>query len=215
MDKMDKMDKNGEKWRKIVNWRSGKMKVVAFNGSPRRDGNTATLIRYVLAELEKEGIETETVQIGGKSIHGCTVCGKCLENKDKKCVIDKDIVNECIEKMLEADGIILASPTYFADLTPELKALIDRAGFVAKANGELFRRKTGAAVVAVRRAGSIHVFDSINHFFTISQMIIPGSSYWNMGIGLAEGDVEKDEEGIRTMKILGQNMAWLLKKLNA
>ncbi|MGB9927299.1 MAG: flavodoxin family protein [Methanosarcina sp.] len=191
------------------------MKVVAFNGSPRREGNTAVLINYVLAELEKEGIETEIVQVGGKLIHGCTVCTKCFEKKDMKCLNNKDIVNGCIEKMIEADGIILASPTYFADLTPELKALIDRAGFVSKANGEIFKRKAGAAVVAVRRAGSIHVFDSINHFFTISQMIIPGSSYWNMGIGLAEGDVEGDEEGIRTMQTLGQNMAWLLKKLNA
>lgn len=191
------------------------MKVVAFNGSPRKEGNTSALIKHVLAELEKEGIETEVVQVGGKNIHGCIACGKCYESKDKKCVIDKDIVNECIEKMLEADGIILASPTYFADLTPELKALIDRAGFVAKANNEMLKYKVGAAVVAVRRAGSIHVFDSINHFFTISQMIIPGSSYWNMGMGLAEGDVEKDEEGIRTMQTLGQNMAWLLKKLSA
>lgn len=191
------------------------MKVVAFNGSPRKNGNTATLVRYVLAEIEKEGIETETVHIGGKSIHGCTACMKCFENKDRKCVIDNDIVNECIEKMVEADGIILASPTYFADLTPELKALIDRAGFVAGVNGGLFKRKVGAAVVAVRRAGSIHAFDSINHLFTITQMIIPGSSYWNMGMGRAEGDVEKDEEGIGTMQTLGQNMAWLLKKLNA
>ena len=191
------------------------MKVVAFNGSPRKNGNTATLIQYVFSELEKEGIETETVQIGGKSIHGCTACGKCFENKDRYCDRNKDIVNECIEKILEADGIILASPTYFADLTPELKALIDRAGFVAKANNEMFKHKVGAAVVAVRRAGSIHVFDSINHFFTISQMIIPGSSYWNMGMGRAEGEVEKDEEGIRTMQTLGRNMAWLLKKLNA
>lgn len=191
------------------------MKVVAFNGSPRKDGNTATLIRHVFDELEKEGIETETVHIGGKSIHGCIACMKCFEKKDKKCVIDNDIVNDCIEKMVEADGIILASPTYFADLTPEIKALIDRAGFVAVANDELFKRKVGAAVVSVRRAGSIHVFDSINHLFTITQMIIPGSSYWNMGIGLAEGDVEQDEEGIRTMQTLGQNMAWLLKKINA
>ncbi|HWQ49635.1 MAG TPA: flavodoxin family protein [Methanosarcina sp.] len=191
------------------------MKVVAFNGSPRKEGNTSVLIKHVLAELEKEGIETEVVQVGGKRIHGCTACGKCYEKMDRKCINDKDIINECIEKMLEADGIILASPTYFADLTPELKAVIDRAGFVAKANSEMFRHKVGAAVVAVRRAGSIHVFDSINHFFTISQMIIPGSSYWNMGMGLAEGDVEKDEEGIQTMQTLGQNMAWLLKKLNA
>ena len=120
------------------------------------------MVRYVLEELEKEGIETETVQIGGKSIHGCTACMKCFESKDKKCVIDNDIVNDCIEKMVEADGIILASPTYFAGLTPELKALIDRAGLVARADGELFKRKVGAAVVAVSRAGSIHVFDSIN-----------------------------------------------------
>jgi len=190
------------------------MKVVAFNGSPRKDGNTATLIKHVLDELEKEEIKTETVQIGGKSIHGCTACGKCVENKDRKCVMDKDIVNDCIEKILEADGIILASPTYFADLTPELKALIDRVGFVAGANGGLLRHKVGVAVVAVRRAGSIHVFDSINHLFTISQMIIPGSSYWNIGMGLDEGDVERDDEGIRTMHTLGQNMAWLLKKLN-
>jgi multimeric flavodoxin WrbA len=192
----------------------GSMKVVAFNGSPRKDGNTATLIKHVLDELEKEEIKTETVQIGGKSIHGCTACGKCVENKDRKCVMDKDIVNDCIEKILEADGIILASPTYFADLTPELKALIDRVGFVAGANGGLLRHKVGVAVVAVRRAGSIHVFDSINHLFTISQMIIPGSSYWNIGMGLDEGDVERDDEGIRTMHTLGQNMAWLLKKLN-
>lgn len=190
------------------------MKVVAFNGSPRKEGNTAKLIEHVFSELEKEGIETEMVQLGGKSIHGCTACMKCFENKDKKCVIDKDIINDCIAKMVEADGIILASSTYFADLTPELKALIDRAGMVAIANDSLFKRKVGAAVVAVRRAGSIHAFDSINHLFTISQMIIPGSSYWNMGIGLAEGDVEGDEEGIQTMETLGQNMAWLLKKLN-
>ena len=156
------------------------MKVVAFNGSPRKEGNTASLIKHVLAELDKEGIETEIVQIGGKSVHGCTACSKCFENRDRRCVIDNDIVNECIEKMLEADGIILASPTYFADLTPELKALIDRAGFVAKANSEMFRYKVGTAVVAVRRAGSIHVFDSINHFFTISQMIFqdPATGIW-------------------------------------
>ncbi len=190
------------------------MKVVAFNGSPRKEGNTAKLIGHVFSELEKEGIETEMVQLGGKSIHGCIACNKCFENKDKKCVIEKDIVNDCIAKMAEADGIILGSPTYFSDLTPEIKALIDRAGFVSIANDNLLKRKVGAAVVAVRRAGSIHAFDSINHFFTISQMIIPGSSYWNMGMGLAEGDVENDEEGIRTMEILGQNMAWLLKKIN-
>ncbi|MHC4582049.1 MAG: flavodoxin family protein [Planctomycetota bacterium] len=189
------------------------MKVIAFNGSARKDGNTAILIKQVLAELEKQDIETEMIQLSGQRIRGCIACYKCFDNKDRKCNLKDDIVNDCIEKMLQADGIILASPTYFADVSSELKALIDRAGLVAKANGDIFRRKVGAAIVAVRRGGSIHVFDSINHFFLISQIIIPGSSYWNMGFGLEIGDVEKDEEGLQTMKTLGQNMAWLLNKL--
>ncbi len=189
------------------------MKVVAFNGSPRRDGNTQMLIRHVLAAVAAEGIDTELVQVGGKSIHGCIACYKCFENKDRRCAVDKDIVNPCIEKMLAADGVILGSPTYFANMSTEIKALIDRAGLVAKANEEMFRRKVGAAVVAVRRAGSVHTFDGINHFFTISQMIIPGASYWNMGFGLEKGEVANDDEGLRTMETLGRNMAWLIKKL--
>jgi len=189
------------------------MKVVAFNGSARKDGNTAILVRQVFSELEKEGIETELVQLAGKTIRGCTACGQCFKKKDRRCVIDSDVANECIGKMLEADGIILASPTYFADVTTELKALIDRAGFVSRANDDMLKRKVGAAVVAVRRAGSIHVFDTINHFFLIGQMIVPGSFYWNMGFGLSKGEVEQDEEGLQTMQLLGQNMAWLLKKL--
>ncbi len=191
------------------------MKVVAINGSARKDGNTAILINQALQELEAEGIETEMIQLSGQTIRGCTACGKCFENKDKKCVVDNDSLNEYLAKMLEADGIILGSPTYFADLTTELKAVIDRAGFVARANGNLFRRKVGAAIVAVRRAGAIHAFDSINHFFLISEMIIPGSSYWNIGFGLKKGDAENDEEGLETMQQLGKNMAWLLKKINA
>ncbi|WP_440953670.1 flavodoxin family protein [Methanococcoides sp. FTZ1] len=189
------------------------MKVVAFNGSPRKEGNTSHLIGHVLDVLEKEGIETEVIQLGGNSIHGCTACMKCFDKKDKRCVIENDIINECIEKMMDADGIIIATPTYFADLSPETKALIDRAGFVGKANGELFKRKVGAAVVAVRRAGGIHAFDSINHFFTISEMIIPGSSYWNVGVGLMPGDVDADGEGMKTMETLAQNMAWLMEKI--
>lgn len=190
------------------------MKILAINGSARKDGNTAILIRTVFSELEKEGIETELLQLAGKKIQGCIACFKCFKNKDRRCSIKKDVVNECIEKMLEADGIILGSPTYFADVTSEMKALIDRAGLVSKANDDMFRRKVGAAVVAVRRGGAIHVFDSINHFFFISQMIVPGSIYWNMGIGLDKGAVENDEEGLQTMQILGQNMAWLLKKIH-
>jgi multimeric flavodoxin WrbA len=190
------------------------MKVVAFSGSARKDGNTAILVNAVLKELKKEKIETEFVQLAGKKIRGCIACGKCFERKDGLCAVKGDIVNECIEKMAGADGIILASPTYFADVSTEMKALIDRSGFVAKANDDMFRRKVGAAVVAVRRGGAIHAFDTMNHFFFISQMVVPGSSYWNVGIGLAPGDVKGDEEGLDTMKTLGQNMAWLLRKIN-
>ncbi|MGE5342840.1 MAG: flavodoxin family protein [Candidatus Omnitrophota bacterium] len=189
------------------------MKVIAINASSRKDGNTALLINRVLKELENEGIQTEMIQLGGHALRGCMACRKCFENKNKRCVIDTDIVNECIAKMSEADGILLGSPTYFSNVTSEMKALIDRSGYVAKANGELFKRKVGAAVVAVRRAGAVFAFDAINHFFTISQMIIPGSSYWNVAIGRDIGEVENDQEGMRTMDVLGQNMAWLLKKI--
>ncbi len=189
------------------------MKVVAFNGSARKDGNTAILVRRVFSMLEEEGIETELVQLAGQHIHGCAACGQCFKNKNERCVFDDDIVNACIEKMQAADGIILASPTYFADVTSEMKALIDRTGFVARANDDLFKRKVGAAVVAVRRAGAMHAFDSLNHFFLIGQMIIPGSSYWNIGIGRNKGEVEQDEEALRTMETLGQNLAWLLKRI--
>lgn len=190
------------------------MKVVAFNGSARKDGNTAILINYVFEELKKEGIDTELVQFAGKRLRGCTACKKCFETKNRRCVIKTDIVNECLEKMLKADGIILGSPIYFADITPEIKALVDRAGYVSKANDDMLRRKVGAAVIAVRRAGAIHGFDSLNHFFFISQMIVPGSLYWNIGIGRDKGEVESDQEGIQIMRTLGQNMSWLLKKLN-
>ncbi len=189
------------------------MKVVAINGSARKDGNTAILVRQVFSVLEEEGIETELVQLAGNPVHGCTACFGCFKELNRRCTLDDDIVNECIGKMDEADGIILASPTYFADVSPEIKALMDRAGFVAMANGGMFRRKVGAAVVAVRRGGAIHAFDTLNHFFFISQMVVPGSSYWNVGIGLDKGDVEKDEEGIRTMRVLGENMAWVMKRL--
>lgn len=189
------------------------MKVTAFNGSPRQSGNTSLLISHVLETLNKEGIETEMVQTGGGKIRGCIACYKCFETKDQRCAVTNDIANSCIEKMLESDGIIIGSPTYFASLTPEAKALIDRCGMVSRANGDMLKRKAGAAVVAVRRAGAINVFDTINHFFTIGQMIIVGSSYWNVGIGRNIGDVEQDEEGINTMNVLGENMAWLLKRI--
>ena len=191
------------------------MKVIAINGSARKKGNTGQLINMVFAELNKEGIETELIKLAGKKIKSCKACLKCFKNKDKKCIVNNDILNELIEKMIAADAIILGSPTYFANVSPELKSLIDRAGLVGIANDYLFAKKVGAAVVAVRRAGSVNVFDAINKFFFINQMIVPGSLYWNLGIGLQPGDVNNDEEGIRTMKILGQNMAWLMKKLSA
>ena len=190
------------------------MKVVAFNGSPRKDGNTAILLRCVLEEVANEGIGVEFFQLGGAFIKPCRACYQCFERKDRRCSVGDDIANECIERMEAADGVLLGSPTYFTDVTAEVKALIDRAGLVAKANGDMFKRKVGAAVVAVRRAGSTHAFDSINHLFLISQMIVPGSIYWNMGFGLDKGDARRDEEGIRTMRTLGQNMAWLLKKIH-
>jgi multimeric flavodoxin WrbA len=191
------------------------VKVVAINGSARKGGNTAILLGYVLKELEAEGIETELIELSGAKIHGCLACHKCSARKDRRCSQTDDMGNLLIEKMEQADGILLGSPTYVADITPEIKALIDRACLVSKSNGGLFRRKVGAAVVAVRRAGAIHAFDALNHFFFITEMIVPGSSYWNIGYGLEPGDVERDEEGIRTMKTLGQNMAWLLKKTNS
>lgn len=190
------------------------MKVVAFSGSARKDGNTALVVKKCLAELEAEGVETELVQLAGKKVHGCIACFKCMEKKNLRCAVEKDDVNEFIEKMLQADGILLASPTYFADITPEMKALIDRSGMVSRANGDMLKRKVGAALVVARRAGSIHAFDSINHFFFISQMIVPGSSYWNVAFGREKGEVEKDEEGMATAANLGKNMAWLLKKIH-
>lgn len=188
-------------------------KVIAFNGSPRSEGNTSILIKQVFSVLIENGIETELIQIGNKTVHGCTACGKCREFQDKKCHIKNDLLNKCIEKMIEADGIILGSPVYFADITSEMKALIDVAGYVMRGNGQLLARKVAAGVVSMRRAGDLHALNSMNNFFMINQMIVPGSSYWNIGIGGNVGDVLNDTEGINTMKKLGENMAWLLKKI--
>ena len=185
------------------------LKVIAINGSARKDGNTAVLIHYALRELEKEGIGTEMIQLAGNRIRGCTACMQCFEKRNRRCVIDDDIINDCIRKMAGADGIILGSPVYFSDVPAEMKALIDRAGFVSMANGELFRRKVGAAAVAVRRTGAIHTADTLLHFLLGRDMILAG--FPGIGVGLNIGDVEQDAEGIDRMKAIGQNMAWLLK----
>ncbi|NMB79019.1 MAG: flavodoxin family protein [Methanomicrobiales archaeon] len=183
-------------------------KVLAINGSPRKDGNTSTLIRTILGELEKAGIETETIQLGGKKVHGCMACMKCFENRDGKCVIDDDLVNTCIKKMVKADGIILGSPVYFLDVTSEMKALIDRAGFISYANGHPLQGKIGNAAVAVRRAGASRTADTMLHFFLANDMLIPGLPV--IGIGRDIGDVERDEEGIGHAHHVGQMMARLL-----
>ncbi len=185
------------------------MKVVAFNGSPRKNGNTAILIRYAFRELTNEGIDTELVQLAGKRVRGCTACMKCFENRDRRCVIENDVANSCIEKMIAADGIILGSPVYFTDVTAEMKALIDRAGFVSMANGGLFRRKVGAAAIALRRAGAMHTADTLLHFMLAGDMILTG--FPGIGVGSAIGDVEQDREGVERMMVIGKNMAWLLK----
>jgi len=190
------------------------MKTVAFNGSARTGGNTAVMLDTVMEELEDQDIETEVVNLADLEIGGCTACYRCHETQDGRCVVDDDDLNDCLEKMRAAEGILIGSPTYFADVSPETKALIDRCGFVAKANDSMLARKVGAAAVAVRRAGSTHAFDTINHFFTISEMVIPGSVYWNMGFGLEKGDVSSDAEGLETMRTLGQNMAWVMQNLH-
>ena len=189
------------------------MKVVAFNGSSRKNGNTGILLKTVMAELEAAGIETELVDLAGKNLQGCIACYKCFKNKDQHCGGPKDELNDYLAKMIAADGILLGTPTYFADVSANMKALIERTGMVSRANGDLLQRKVGAGVVAVRRAGAIHAFNSLNFFFFIGQMIVPGSSYWNLGIGREPGEVENDKEGMDTMHTLGRNMAWLLTKL--
>lgn len=191
------------------------MKVVAFNGSARKDGNTAFLLRRVLSVLEAEGIETELIQLAGQEIHGCTACRTCFETRNQTCVITSDKVNEYIQKIVEADGVILGSPTYFGMMSPEMKALIDRAGFVCRASPDTLKYKVGAAVAVARRAGAMTTFDAINHFFLINQMIVSGSTYWNIGVANRKGEIEGDAEALKTMDDLGRNMAWLIKKIKA
>jgi len=185
------------------------MKAIAINGSPRSGGNTEILLKKVLEPLEAAGWDTEYLRIGGKALRGCAACMQCVEKKNGKCAIVNDAMNEYIEKMFAADAIILGSPTYFADVTSEIKALIDRAGFVALANGGAFSGKIGAAVVAVRRGGGTHVYDTINHMFLVSSMIVPGSLYWNLGVACHKEEVLEDEEALRNMDHLGQTIAWL------
>lgn len=189
------------------------MKAVAFNGSPRPHGNTRRALETVIDELKTAGIETEIVQVGGLELHGCRVCLKCAETKDKHCYGWDDGLNPILDKLYAADIVLIGSPTYFASMTAETKAFIDRAGFVDGHNGNPLRRKIGAAVVAARRAGAMAVFGQVNNFFLIKEMIVPGSTYWNVGFGSRQGDILKDEEGVETFKNLGRNIAWLAGRL--
>lgn len=185
------------------------MKAVAINGSPRKGGNTEILLKKVLAPLAAAGWETELIQVGSADIRGCRACYHCFDTKDARCGQKDDFFNPCMAKMVAADAIILGSPTYFTDVSAEMKALLDRAGLVALASGGLFRGKIGAAVVAVRRGGGTHAYDTMNHMFLMSGAIVPGSTYWNLGFGLDKGDVAKDDEASRNMEDLGQTIAWL------
>jgi multimeric flavodoxin WrbA len=190
------------------------VKVVAFNGSPKKDGNTYHGIKMVAEELEKEGIEVEIVHVGNKNVRGCVGCAMCKSNKDERCVIRGDEVNEWIQKMKNADGIILASPVYYSAVAGTMKAFLDRATYVSGANGGLFRHKVGASVIAVRRSGGIPAFNELNHYINYSEMIIPTSNYWNVIYGTAPGEALKDEEGTQIMRVLGKNMAWIMKVID-
>ena len=188
------------------------MKVIGMNGSPRKNGNTAAMIKTVFSTLEEKGIECEMFQLGGNAVRGCTGCNWCKDHIEGRCVMTDDCINEAIAKMAEADAVIIGSPTYFAALTTETKALIDRAGRICRGQ-KLLTRKIGSAVVPARRAGFLNVFQAINNFFLVQEMIVPGSTYWNTGLAAAPGDFEKDAEGVGTMTTLGENIAWLMGRI--
>ena len=187
------------------------MKVVAFNGSPKKEGNTYHAIKMVAEELEKEGIEVEIVHVGNKTIRGCMACNGCARNQDRKCVMKDDEVNEWIEKMDKADGVILGSPVHFSAIGGTMKSFLDRAFYVGSSNGGMYRHKVGAAVTAVRRSGGVPTFEQLNNFLNYSEMLMPTSNYWNVIHGTAPGEVSQDGEGKQIMSVLGQNMAWLMK----
>ena len=187
------------------------MKVVAINGSPNKEGNTYGAIRMVLDELEKEGVETEIIHVGNKAVRGCIGCNGCVKNRNDKCVITGDDVNDWIQTFKEADGILLGSPVYYSGISGTMKSFLDRAFYVSGANGGYFRGKVGATVTAVRRSGGIPAFDQLNKYIQYEEMLIATSNYWNVIHGLRPGEVEQDAEGKQIMSRLGKNMAWAMK----
>lgn len=186
------------------------MKVVAFNGSPNKEGNTYEAIKIVKEQLEKENIEVEIVQVGSKKIQGCTACNSCFKMKNEACIIN-DEVNEWIQKMKNADGIIFASPVHFASISATMKAFLDRATYVGSANGGLYRHKVGAGITAVRRAGGLPSYHQLINYIGYSEMLMPTSNYWNIIFGHKPGEAVQDDEGAQIMRILGKNMAYLMK----
>lgn len=187
------------------------MKVVAFNGSPRKEGNTYHALKVVCAQLEANGIETEIVWVGGQDIRNCRACNMCARNRDEKCVLQGDSVNEWIQLMKEADGILLGAPVHFSGMAAGFKAFLDRTFYVCGNNGSLLRHKVGAAVTAVRRSGGVSTMDGLYHYLNYSEMLLPTANYWNVIHGMKPGQVEEDGEGMQIMEVLGQNMAWLMK----
>lgn len=191
------------------------MKVIAINGSPKKEGNTFHALSMVGNELKAAGMEFEILHIGHKMIHGCIACGKCAMTRDEKCAIQSDELNDWIQVLKRADGIILGSPVYYSGVAGTMKSFLDRLFFVAGSNGNLFRHKVAAAVVAVRRTGGSSTFDCLNHYLSYSEMIIATSRYWNVIHGRAPGEAVQDGEGSQIMSVLGRNMAWLLKMKEA
>lgn len=191
------------------------MKVIAINGSARNDGNTATALDAVCKALEQSGIATERVEAGGQAIRGCAACGYCGKMKNRRCVFNDDMLNGVLDAMFDADGLLVGSPVHYAGVGGALKSLLDRAFFVGMANGALFRHKVGAGVVAVRRGGEIAAWDQLNKYFTISEMFVPSGNYWNMVFGMTPGEAAHDAEGMQCMEVLGENMAWLLRAVEA
>jgi multimeric flavodoxin WrbA len=191
------------------------MKVIAINGSPRKEGNTYQALSMVGNELNAGGIDFEILHVGHKLIHGCRACGKCAMNKDEECSIKSDDVNKWIQQLKTADGIIIGSPVYYSGIAGSMKCFLDRVFYVAGVNGGLFRHKVGAAVVALRRTGGSATFDSMNHYLNNSEMIIATANYWNVIHGRIAGEVNQDFEGQQIMRVLGKNMAWLLKMKEA
>jgi multimeric flavodoxin WrbA len=186
------------------------VKVVALNGSPRARGNTRFALDLVCGQLEAAGIGTEVVQVGHLPVHGCTGCGRCAANQDQRCALPDDGVNDLVASMQAADGLVIGSPVYFSGIAGTMKCFLDRAFYVAGANGGLFRHKVGAAVVALRRSGAVATFDQLNHYLHYAQMLVPSSNYWNALHGAQPGEAAQDPEGVQIMEVLGRDLAWLL-----